>query len=104
MFEYQRLSCLVRRPLPAFGLLTALFLLAQVPSATGAEAAEAAAEGILETAGFRGGLIVHVGCGDGALAAVLGTNDQCLVLGLTRDAAQAEAARRRIADAGLGGR
>ena len=41
---------------------------------------------ILETSGVQGGLIVHVGCGDGKLTAALRANDSFLVHGLDTDA------------------
>lgn len=104
MREYHRQSRSAWRLPAAFGLLAAALLLIDAPSATAAEAAEAVADQLLETAGFRGGLIVHVGCGDGKLTAAFGAQEGCLVLGLTRDSAKLEPARQRIFRAGLGGR
>ena len=46
---------------------------------------------IREDAGFTGGLIVHLGCGDGRLTAALGAGRGCLVHGLDTDAAIVEA-------------
>jgi len=43
------------------------------------------AQQILGTAGVKGGLIVHVGCGDGKLTAALRASDSFLVHGLDRD-------------------
>jgi outer membrane protein assembly factor BamB len=40
---------------------------------------------ILQKAGFQGGLIVHLGCGDGRLTAALHSDDAYLVQGLTRN-------------------
>ena len=59
---------------------------------------------IVETAGVRGGLVVHVGCGDGALSAALRVNERYLVHGLDRDAAAVARARERIRSRGLYGR
>ncbi|MBL7153003.1 MAG: PQQ-binding-like beta-propeller repeat protein [Phycisphaerae bacterium] len=51
---------------------------------------------ILETCNVKGGLVVHIGCGDGRLTAALGANDSYVVHGLDRDAAKVEQARRYI--------
>ena len=40
---------------------------------------------ILEATGVEGGLIVHLGCGDGELTAALCANDSYIVHGLDRD-------------------
>jgi outer membrane protein assembly factor BamB len=60
--------------------------------------------GIIETVGIHGGLIVHIGCGDGKLTAALGTNNSYLVHGLDRDSAKVTQARRYIQKKGLYGR
>jgi outer membrane protein assembly factor BamB len=67
-----------------------------------ADATGQAAE-ILKAAGVRGGLVVHLGCGDGKLTAALRATDSYLVHGLDTDAAQIEQARRHIASRGLYG-
>jgi len=59
---------------------------------------------ILEATGVQGGLVVHVGCGDGRLTAELGAGGAFLVQGLDRDAEQVEAARRYIQSLGRYGR
>ena len=46
---------------------------------------------VREDASFTGGLIVHLGCGDGRLTAALGAGRGCLVHGLDTDAAIVEA-------------
>ena len=73
----------------------------------GAEAPDAdqssLARRILADAGVRGGLVVHVGCGDGRLTAALGANGRHLVQGLNTDAASVEQARKRIRSLGLYG-
>ena len=51
---------------------------------------------ILEATGVRGGLIVHVGCGDGRLTAALRASDGYLVHGLDTDAAKIGEARTNI--------
>ena len=55
---------------------------------------------ILETTGIKGGLIIHVGCGDGKLTAALRVNDSFIVHGLDADVA---AARQYIQSLGLYG-
>jgi outer membrane protein assembly factor BamB len=62
-------------------------------SSAGAAAVAQQAERLLETTGVQGGLIVHVGCGDGRLTAALGANEACLVVGL--DVAEANVKRAR---------
>ncbi len=63
-----------------------------------------AAGAILEATGVRGGLVVHLGCGDGRLTAALGAADGLLVHGLDADPANVEAARRHVAALGLAGK
>ncbi|HUS92011.1 MAG TPA: PQQ-binding-like beta-propeller repeat protein [Phycisphaerae bacterium] len=58
---------------------------------------------ILKEAGVTGGLVVHVGCGDGTLTAALRANDGYLVQGLDTSAENVAKARRLISDAGLYG-
>jgi len=89
-------------------LLLAAAVLAAAP--TGASAAaptEAApadqARQILAQAGVRGGLVVHLGCGDGTLTAALRAGEAYLVHGLDRDAANVTRARAFLRDRGLGG-
>jgi len=72
-------------------------------SARGAVSAEDQAQRILEATGVKGGLIVHVGCGNGRLTAALRVNDSYLVHGLDADAANIDEARKHIAQLGLYG-
>jgi outer membrane protein assembly factor BamB len=58
---------------------------------------------ILDATGVQGGLIVHVGCGDGRLTAALHVNDSFLVQGLDVEARSVERARATIRAAGLYG-
>lgn len=58
---------------------------------------------IIETVGIKGGLIVHVGCGDGKLTAALRANDSFIVHGLDTDAKNVDAARKHIQSLGLYG-
>ncbi len=81
-------------------------LAAGLPAGGAAVAAEAdaTARQLLKATGFEGGVIVHVGCGDGELTAALAGGKARLVDGLTRDAASVAAARRRLHDAGVAGK
>ena len=58
---------------------------------------------IQDATGVKGGLIVHVGCGDGTLTAALRTSDGFIVHGLDTDAANIAAARQHIQSLGLYG-
>ncbi|MBC8869714.1 MAG: PQQ-binding-like beta-propeller repeat protein [Planctomycetes bacterium] len=62
------------------------------------------ANGILEATGVQGGLVVHLGCGDGILTAALHANDSYLVHGLDTDPANVAKAREHIRSLGLYGR
>ena len=66
--------------------------------------ASARAEQIIEASGVRGGLVVHVGCGDGRLTAGLRANERYLVQGLDTDAGRVEQARKHIRSLGLYGK
>jgi len=61
------------------------------------------AERILVAAGVRGGLVVHLGCGDGRLTAALRADDNYTVQGLDPDAKNIEIARKYIESLGLYG-
>jgi len=62
------------------------------------------ARAILRATGVRGGLVVHLGCGDGKLTAGLHANDSYLVHGLDADAANVEKARRHVRSLDLRGK
>ena len=66
--------------------------------------AEELAKAILKASDIKGGLAVHVGCGDGKLVAALGDHDGLLVQGLDTDPANVKKARTHIQSLGLGGR
>lgn len=59
--------------------------------------------GILEQTGVKGGLIVHIGCGDGRLTAALRGNEGYIVHGLDTDTKNIETACRYIQSLGLYG-
>jgi len=82
--------------------VAALLTLAMLPSAGLGGTAEEA-EQILETAGVTGGLVVHLGCGDGQLTAALCANERFVVQGLDSDPKRVLAAQRHIRDLGLYG-
>ncbi len=54
------------------------------------------AKQILDTTGIKGGLIVHIGCGDGKLTAALRANDGYIVHGLDTEAKNVAKAREYI--------
>ncbi len=62
------------------------------------------AERILKATGTKGGLVVHVGCGDGTLTAGLRASDSYLVHGLDPEAANVAKARAHIRSLGLCGK
>ena len=66
-------------------------------------AAEEQAAQVLQAAGVKGGLVVHLGCGDGKLTAALRANESYIVHGLDADPANVEKARAHIRSLGLYG-
>jgi len=72
--------------------------------ARGAGAEAEQARRILSATGVRGGLVVHLGCGEGKLTAALGAGDGFLVHGLDADGADVAAARAHIRSLGLYGK
>jgi len=62
------------------------------------------ARAILDATGVTGGLVVHVGCGDGRLTAGLRGGEGFVVHGLDAKAANVEAARKHAAARGLYGK
>ncbi|MDI6775445.1 MAG: class I SAM-dependent methyltransferase [Verrucomicrobiota bacterium] len=63
----------------------------------------AVADKILAETGVRGGLIVHLGCGDGKLTAALKLNEAYRVHGLDADERNVAAAREHALSLGLYG-
>ncbi len=70
----------------------------------GAASPDERARQIIKDAGVRGGLLVHVGCGDGKLTAALAGGDSAVVQGLATDAKTLSARRDYIRSKGLSGR
>ncbi|MHC4329851.1 MAG: class I SAM-dependent methyltransferase [Planctomycetota bacterium] len=62
------------------------------------------AKNILEATGVKGGVVVHIGCGDGRLTAALRAGDSYIVQGLDYDAQNVEKAREHIRSLGLYGK
>jgi outer membrane protein assembly factor BamB len=81
-----------------------LIILAAAVASAGDIAAATAAHQILDVAGVKGGLVVHLGCGDGKLTAALHANDRYLVHGLDAHAKNVDAARSHIQSLGLYGK
>ncbi len=71
-------------------------------TAVGVAAAESRAD-IIAASGVEGGLVVHLGCGDGKLTAQLQINDSYIVNGLNTDAARTNKARENIQSLGIYG-
>ena len=61
------------------------------------------AKQILEGAGFTGGIIVHLGCGDGMLTTALRADKNYIVHGLDTDARTVQAGREYVRKRGIYG-
>ncbi len=87
------------------GLALVAVLAATAGAAVPADAASPAdqAERLLAAAGVRGGLVVHLGCGEGRLTAALHAGDAYLVHGLDADASAVKTARAHIREQGAYG-
>ncbi|MFW6171252.1 MAG: PQQ-binding-like beta-propeller repeat protein, partial [Planctomycetota bacterium] len=81
-------------------LLTWMLGLLFCVSANAADAPDIMAKNILEETGVSGGLIVHVGCGNGALTEALRAGDQYLVHGLHTDPSNLAKLRESLRQAG----
>ena len=84
-----------RATLSCIAIITTLSLVSGFVSCTRPET------DILETTGIKGGLVLHVGCGDGRLTALLHGNDSYLVHGLDSDPENVTKARQHIRELGL---
>ena len=73
-------------------------ILAMLPVPASAEPLE-----IVKESGIKGGLAVHVGCGDGTATARLRINDNLLIQGLTTSDTDMDAARGMLLEKGLHG-
>ena len=93
-----------RRVLDLFlGILLLAVTAGSVHCARADNPAQQAAEHILSATGVKGGVVVHVGCGDGKLTAALRAGDQYVVQGLDRDPEDVARARRHLKSAGFYG-
>jgi outer membrane protein assembly factor BamB/SAM-dependent methyltransferase len=61
------------------------------------------ASDIIKETGVQGGLVVHIGCGDGTLTADLRINERYLVQGLDKDAACVAKTRKLLQSKGING-
>ncbi len=86
------------------GLACFSVLFLSAVKAPGAGTERDLAEGTLEATGVQGGLVVHLGCGDGKLTAALAGGENFLVQGLDADAADVARARDHIRSLSLYGR
>lgn len=100
------MKCCVNDPRRVpLGIWRAITLLSVLLGAGGSvwAGADDEAQQIAALADFHGGLVVHIGCGDGQLTAALRLGDNCIVQGLESDAQQVAAAREVIRARGLYG-
>ena len=74
------------------------------PAQAAAGSPREAAKQILAQTGVKGGLVVHVGCGDGKLTAALRANQSYVVHGLDQDPLNVAEARRHAQSLGLYGK
>ena len=95
----------IRKPAVVLALaLVASIAVPAVPSIVlAATAGRVTPQAIYEATGVRGGLVVHLGCGDGRLTAALRTNDRYLVHGLDRDPVRVAKTRALLHSKGLYG-
>ena len=61
------------------------------------------ADKLLKFSGIKGGLVVHLGCSNGAMTARLRAGDQYIVHGLDKDSTEIAAARDRMLKQGIYG-
>jgi len=102
--EVERVNPMQNRRLVSITVVT--LLISCILSVTRAEDSiqEKEAREILNTTNVKGGMIVHLGCGDGKLTAALRANDSYIVQGLDTDVGNVEKARRTIISKGLYGK
>lgn len=75
-----------------------------VGAASHADPSTTSLQDVIEASGVQGGLIVHVGCGDGQLTTALRKNGRFIVHGLDRDQANVERTLARAEELDLAGR
>lgn len=84
-------------------LVTSCLTLITSPILCFAEPPADRATSIAEQAGVAGGLVVHIGCGDGGLTAALSEHGRYLIQGLAHDSAEVHRARENTRTAGVSG-
>jgi len=89
-----------------FALCLALWMASGVTLADEAEETsfDVVASKILEESGVQGGLIVHLGCGDGRLTTALGADGRFVVHGLAVNATEVAEARSHVRSLGVYGK
>ena len=102
MNEQQRSAFRIRTTLALGILAVGVLSLSAAPPDSVSVLAEV--DQILQQSGVRGGLVVHLGCGDGRLTAALGARDGYLVHGLDADDGNVAAARRHVRSLGRYGK
>jgi len=102
MKHYHAIKLLSRRYLTVVPILLAVCLLAGTVEANKNDVTTLAKE-ILDTSGVQGGIVVHLGCGDGKLTAALRVSDSYTVHGLETDPAKVVEARNYIRAKGIYG-
>ena len=80
-----------------------VMLFSSLAPAAQAGAESQLAERLIGNSGVKGGLIVHIGCGDGKLTAALHSGEEYLVHGIDPEQANVDEARRHIRSLGLYG-
>ena len=75
----------------------------QRQSCHAADAIADQAQAILDATEVQGGIVVHLGCGDGKLTAALRSNESYQVQGLARDWLAVQAARKHVQELDLYG-
>ncbi len=101
MFQIARIGGLLR-----VGIVPVVVLFLSLEVAGAADRARRSADDglarrILDASGIQGGLVVHLGCGDGRLTSALGVGDSFLVQGLDTDAGNVEKARGHLRSLGV---
>ncbi len=84
--------------------ITVLYLSVTLFLCSAAEAQEQQARRILDATGVKGGLVVHISCGDGKLTAALCANNSYIVHGVDRDSESIAKAREHISSLRLYGK
>ena len=96
-------TMIVRQKLPCKPLLLVCLVVVTVLMATQLAGAQSPKE-IVKAADLRGGLVVHVGCGDGKVTASLSPNENVVVQGLDRSDVNIKSARQHLHSKDLYGR